>query len=267
MSICSAFIHSRISATMVSQVVLRPVHAEAEVAAGQRSFDHHVVGQAVGARAFLEEQLQRAQRGDDDAQLDVAKARMVLDQRERTQVQAGRQGDAVDPRVQCRLETDAQGLPGVVHGQLFHAVGEDHALAALGFHGAADMQGGGFRQQAEVELDHGLLAIGDVELVLPQLVLDVLGVEAAVGNRRHHRVGDVADAAQARHFQRQLRGRNIHAHAADHDRHQFLFAQTQAEIIDALHCRLIRDLDSVTLSPVGARFCLHGAGKFFDPGP
>jgi hypothetical protein len=45
------------------------------------------------------------------------------------------------------------------------------------------------------------------------------------------------------------------------------FAQTQAEIIDALHCRLIRDLDSVTLSPVGARFCLHGAGKFFDPGP
>ncbi len=127
---------------------------------------------------------------------------------------------------------------GVVHGQLFHAVGEDHPVAALGLHGAADMQGCGFRQQAEIELDYRLLGIGDVELVLPQLVLDVLGIEAAVGNRRHHGVGDVADAAQARDLQRKLGGRNVHAHAADDDRHQFLFAQPQAKIIDALHCRL-----------------------------
>ncbi len=217
------------------EIVLRPVHAETQMAAGQRPFDHHVIGQAAGAGALFQEKLQRAQRGNDDAQLDVAKARMILDQRERAQMQSGRQRDAVDAVIQRRLEARAQGFPRRVHGQLFHAVDENQPVAALGFHGATDVQGGGFGQQADVELNHGLLAVGDIELVLPQLVLDVLGIEAPVRNRWHHGIRDMADAAQSRRFQRQIGSRNVHSHAADHDGYQFMFAQLQAKIVKALH--------------------------------
>jgi hypothetical protein len=177
------------------EVELGPVHAEAQMAAGERPLDHHVIGQAAGARALLQEELQGAQRGNDDAQLGVAETRMVLNQAERPQMQACRQRDAVDAVVEGRLETGAQGFPGRVHGQLFHAVDEHQPIAALGFHGAADVQRRRFDQQAEVELHDGLFGIGDVELVLLELVLDVLGIEAAVRNGRHHRVGDVADAS------------------------------------------------------------------------
>src|SRR5690606_8908079 len=67
------------------EVVLRPVQPEAEVAAGERALDYHVVGHAPGAGAFLEEELQCAQRADDDAELYVAEARMVLDEGEGSQ--------------------------------------------------------------------------------------------------------------------------------------------------------------------------------------
>ena len=51
----------------------------------------------------------------------------------------------------------------------------------------------------------------------------------------HQGVGDVTDATEARGFERQFGGRNVHAHAANNDRHQFLFAESQAEIVNALH--------------------------------
>jgi len=51
----------------------------------------------------------------------------------------------------------------------------------------------------------------------------------------HQGVGDVTDAAETRDFERQFGGRNINTHAANENRHQFLFAESQAEIVNALH--------------------------------
>jgi hypothetical protein len=219
------------------QVVLLPVvDAEAQVAAGQRAFDDDVVGQAVQARDFFQEQLQRAHRRHDDAELGVAEARVVLDQVEGTQVQAGRHGDAVDARVHRRRQAGAQGFLGRVHGQLFHAVHEDQAIALLRFHGRADVQAGRLGQAVEVELDHRLVHVVDVELVELGLVFHEGGIELAVRDVLHHRIGDVPDTAQAGRFQRQLGGRNIDTHPADHDGHVFLVAQSQAEIINTFHC-------------------------------
>ena len=140
------------------------------------------------------------------------------------QVQAGGQGDAVDARVQRGVHARAQGVLGRVHGQLFHAVDEDQAIAALGFHGLAHMHAGGFGQQAQVELHDGLVAVLDIEFVLLELVFDVFGVEAAVGHRGHHGIGNMAHATQPGRFQRQRRGGDVHAHAAYHDGHQLLRA-------------------------------------------
>ena len=87
-------------------------------------------------------------------------------------------------------------------------------------------------------LHHRLVDVVDVVLVLLELVLDEIGVVAPVGDRRHHRIGDMADAAQPRSFQRQLAGRNIHAHAADHDGHQFAACRTAGENHPRVSCAL-----------------------------
>jgi hypothetical protein len=83
----------------------------------------------------------------------------------------------------------------------------------------------------------------------------------------------VADAAQARGFQRQFGGRDVHPHAADHDRHQFLFAQPQAEIIDAVSQYLQPDIiargKAVQVQRRGKilRFPAVAAGKGFGYHP
>ena len=46
---------------MVRRSYLRPIHAEAQMPAGERAFHHDVIGQAVQARILAQEQLQRAQ--------------------------------------------------------------------------------------------------------------------------------------------------------------------------------------------------------------
>ncbi len=219
------------------QVVLLPViHAEAQVATGQRTFDDDEVGLAVQARDFAQEQLQRAHGRNDDAQVRIAETRVILDQLERTQVQAGRQRDAVDAAVQGRRQAHAQRFLRRVHGQLFHAVHVDQAIAFLRFHGGADMTARGLGQVIQIELDHGLVHVVDVELVGLGFFLDVRGVELAVGHVLRHCIGDMADPAQAGCFQRQLGRRNVHTHSADHDGHVFLVAHAQAEIINTFHC-------------------------------
>ncbi len=218
------------------QVVVLPVEAEAQVAAGQGAFDDDEVGRTVQFRDLAQEQLQRAYRGHDDAEIGFAEARVVLDQLEGTEVQAGRHGDAVDAGVQRRRQARAQGFLGRVHGQLFHAVHENQAIAFFRRHGRAHVQARRFGQALEVELHDRLVHVVDVELVELGLVLDEGRVELAVRDVLHHRVRDMADTAQARRFQRQLRGRNVHAHSANHDGHIFLVAQTQAEIINTFHC-------------------------------
>src|SRR5512139_152683 len=45
----------------------------------------------------------------------------------------------------------------------------------------------------------------------------------------------MADAAEAGDFERQFGGRDVDAHAADDDRYQFPFAESQTEIIHASH--------------------------------
>ena len=218
------------------EVILRPVlDAEAEVPAGERAFHHDIVRQALQPGVLAQEHRQRAWRGDDDAEFGVAEARMVLDQRERAEVQAGGQRDAVDAGVERGGQAHAQRLARRVHGQLLHTVDEDHAVAALGFHRPAHMIAGGFLEFREVEVHVGLVAAGNVGLVLLQLLADEIGVEAGVGHGLHHGVGNMADAAEARDFERQFSSGDIHAHAADDDRHQFLPAEAQAEIIHTFH--------------------------------
>ncbi len=220
-----------------AQVILHPVvQPEAEVTASQRTFHHDEVGQAVGAGVLAQEQLQRAQRRDDDAQLDVAETRVVFDQRKRAQMQAGRQGDAVDAGGKRFPQPHLERLFRRVHGELFHAVDEDHAGAALGFHGLAHMQTGGFGDMAEIELHLRLVGIVDVVFVLLQLGLDEVGVVVTIRNGRQHGIRNMTYAAQTGSLQCQFCCRNVHAHAADHDRDQLLFAELQAEIIYTFHC-------------------------------
>ena len=178
------------------EVVLRPVHAEAEMPAGERAFHDDVIGQAVEPGVLAQEQQQRAQRRNDDAELDVAKARMVLHQRERSQVQPGAQRDAVDPAIHRRCQAHAQRFARAAHGELFHAVDEDQAFAPLGLHGPAHVQPRRLGQPLEIELHHRLVGVEDVVLVLLLLLRHEPGLEPPVRNRGHHRVGDVADSAE-----------------------------------------------------------------------
>ena len=217
------------------QVVLCPVQAESEVAAGQRPFDHDVVRQAVGTGALLEEELQGAHRGNDDAQLGIAETRVLLDQREGAEMQAGSQRDAVDTGIERSGHADLERLFRRVHGQLFHAVDEDQAIAALACHGGFDVQLGRLLDTAEVELDRRLVFVEDVVLVERELFLDVLGFVAAIGDRIDHGIRDVPDTAQTSRLEGQVGRRNINPHAADHDRHELVLAKPQAEIIHTLH--------------------------------
>ena len=69
-------------------------------------------------------------------------------------------------------------------------------------------------------IGRGISLVGHHELLIPLLVVP----ETATLNH------------VLRRFQRELGGRNVHAHSADHDGHIFLVAQTQAEIINTFHC-------------------------------
>jgi hypothetical protein len=113
-------------------------------------------------------------------QLGIAETRVVFHQGERAQVQAGAQRDAVHAGIQRRGQAHAQGVGRRVHGELFHAVDKHHAVAALGFHGAAHVQPRGLGDMAEVELHAGFVRVVDVVFVELRLVLDEAGVETAV---------------------------------------------------------------------------------------
>jgi hypothetical protein len=194
---------------------------------------------------------------------------MVLDQGEGAEMQAGSQRDAVDPGVERRRHAHAQRFARRVHGQLLHAVDEDQAVATLRLHGPADVHARRLGELPEIEANHRLVGIGNVEFVLSELVLDELGVEAPIGNGIDHGIGDVSDATQSSRFECQFGGRNIDPHAADHNRHQFLVAKPQTEIINALHqrpsqsrpassARLTGDHENLSSGPLSLITSLHG---------
>ena len=112
--------------------------------------------------------------------------------------------------------------------------------AALGAHGCIYVIALRFDQLAQIELHNRLVGIEDVELVLLLLGAHHLGVVAAVGDRLHHGIRNMADTAKTSSLQRQHGGRNIHTHAADHDRHQLVLAQAQAKIVDSFHVDAVR---------------------------
>ena len=87
----------------------------------------------------------------------------------------------------------------------------------------------------EVELYDGLVGVFDVGFVLQELILDEVGVIAPIRYGGQHRIGDVSDTSQTGDLQREIGGRNIHAHPADHDRHQLLLAKMQTKIVYAFH--------------------------------
>ena len=224
-----------------AQIILRPIQAETQVPTSQRPFDHDEIGQAVAARILAQEQLQRAHAGNDDAKLGVAETRMIFHQCKRAQVQPGRQGDAVYAGRQSRMQARPERFARRVHGELFHHVDENHAIAALGFHRLADVQAGGLDHLTQIELHLRLVGVLDVVFVLLQLHLDEVGVVAAIGHGGQHGIGYMPDTAQARNLQRQGGSGNIHAHTARHDGNQFMLAEAQAEIIHAFHICLFRE--------------------------
>ena len=238
------------SSTMVLRSYCAQSMPKPEVAAGQRTLDDDVIRQAVEARALAQEQRQRAQRRHDDAELHVAKTRMILDQRERAQMQTRAQRDAVDAAVHRGRQAHAQRLARAVHRELFHGVDEDQAIAPLGLHGPADVQPGRLGQPVEIEMHHrtcrGWRRCTCISSACPSTKR---GLEAPVGNGRHHRIRDMADAAEPRRDQRQFGGGNIDAHAAGDDGHQFLLAEAQPKIVDALHSAPI----TAGLPPQGIR--------------
>ena len=219
---------------------MRPVHAKAQVTTGQRAFDDDEVGQAVQARGLAQKQLQGTNGRHDDAQLGIAKARVVGHQRKRAQMQTRAERDPIYPGVQRGVQPHLQRLFGPVHGQLFHAVDKHHAGAFFGLHGLTHMQLGRFGQTAQIELHLALVRVVDVVFVQLGLFLDKAGVKAAVGDVLHHGIGNMAYATQPRCFQGQFGGGDVHAHTANDDWHQFLFAKTQPKIIKSFHCHPVR---------------------------
>jgi len=79
-------------------------------------------------------------------------------------MQAGAEGDAVDAGIERGAQAHAQRLARRVHGELFHAVEEDHAIAALGLHGAAHVVARGLLQNGDVEVHGRFVAARDVAL-------------------------------------------------------------------------------------------------------
>ena len=168
------------------------------MAAGQRTFDHDVIRRAVNTRVLAQKQLQRAQRRNNDAEFGVAKPRMISDQTERTQMQAGRERNAVDARIQRGGKPHAQGVFRRVHRQLFHAVDEDHALAALGLHGASDVVMRRLGEPAEIKQHGRFVGIRYVVFVALELFLGEMRAVAAVRHRLHHGIRDVPDTTKTR---------------------------------------------------------------------
>jgi hypothetical protein len=70
----------------------------------------------------------------------------------------------------------------------------------------------------------------DGELGLRETRLEVL-----VRDEGDHGVGDVPDAPEPAGLGRQPFGGDVHAHAADHDRHELEATQKQAIVIDDRH--------------------------------
>jgi hypothetical protein len=163
-------------------------------------------------------------------------------------MQAGAQGDALDSGRKRLVQTHAQRLARRVHGELFHAVDEDHARTAFGFHRLADMQTRGFGHLAEVEFHGGLVGIVEVVGIQLQLFLDEIGVITTIRHRRQHGIRDMSHATQSRGFQCQFGGGNIHAHPANHDWYQLLLAKAQAKIIHTFHCYPSISNQGITLS-------------------
>ena len=83
----------------------------------------------------------------------MTEARMIFDQCKRAQIESRRQGDSVNSGIQRRTQANREGFLRRVHGQLFHAVDEDEAGAALGLHGFADVQTRSLGKLAQIELD------------------------------------------------------------------------------------------------------------------
>ena len=96
--------------------------------------------------------------------------------------------DAVNARVQRRIEPDLQCLLRPVHGELFHAVDENHAVATFGLHGVAYMQLGGFRKAAQIKLHNALVRVVDVVLVELGLFLHEFRVKPPIRYVLHHGV-------------------------------------------------------------------------------
>ena len=219
----------------VHQIVFGPVHAESQVTSRQRTFYHDKIGQAVEFCVFAQKNLQRAHGGDDDAQLRIAETRMILHQRKRAQMQTGTQRNAVDSGAEGLMQTHAQRLARRIHREFFHAVDEDHAGAALGFHRFTHVHTRCLGNLPEIKFHVGFIRIGNVVLVLLGLFLDEFGLVAPVRYSGQHRIGKMPYPAQARNLKRQLSGRNIHTHPAYHNGHQLMLAKLQAKIIYALH--------------------------------
>jgi len=191
--------------------------------------------------------------------------RVIGDEFQAAVMQAGRQRHTIDPAVERRGHAHAQGFPRRGHVQLFHDVDVDRAIALFPLHSRLNETQLCLTQVFEIEFDVGLVERVAACAMFLRLGLGELGVECLVRYEWKHRIGYMADSAQPASFEREFGGRDIDAHATDHDRHVLVASQRQSVVVQLIHGLILGSHLSIIYSRQAGKamvsFSLAGAGK------
>jgi len=146
------------------------VWAEAEMATGQRTFDHNVVWRPLQTHGSFQEDREGSHRRDDDAELDVTEPFVLADKIEASQMESGGQRDAVDSRFHGCLHAHLECRGGVVHRKLLHAIHEDRSIACFLTDGMGYKPLLSFGELFQIEMHRRFVAIVDVRRIHLALV-------------------------------------------------------------------------------------------------
>ena len=157
-------------------------------------------------------------------------------------MQARREADAVDARVERAEKTRLEGLKPGVHRELFHHIHVNETLSGLARHHTPEIE---LRRLAD--FFDGEAKAGFSNRFLERLAGHGLHAgearpEETVRKIRNHRIGDVSDAAASRHGLCHFSGRNVDAHAALHDRNEAFPPEAESEVVETafvMACHLV----------------------------
>ena len=206
------------------------------MASGQRALHNDIIRQAVQFGIATQKDLQRPQGRNDDTQLGIPETWMILNQPKRIRMQPGSKCYPVNPGVQSGTKSDTQRIARGIHGQFFHAIGENQTIAPLFFHDVTDMQLRRLLNRPEIEMNFAFILNLDVILVLACFVPGEMSAEVTVSRVERHGIGNMANTAQTGCLKSQLRSGDVDAHPSDNDRYIFLSVENQPEIINTFHC-------------------------------